>query len=89
MTIGEQIEEIIDRYYIENEDRYSSWREHNDEVYEIDKELKEFLISNDIKYGINRESGFENAGINTASIAVAFIDEDNDLNLITVCLEDY
>lgn len=79
MTIREKINEIIDRYYDDEEDRYSTCRE---------DELEEFLTSNNIEHKVEKEDGFENAGIDTYFIAVAFIDENNKLDLITVYLED-
>ena len=51
-------------------------------------ELKEFLTSNNIEHKVEKEYGFENSSIDTYFIAVAFIDENNKLDLITVYLED-
>lgn len=84
MTIKEKINEIIDRYYDDEEDRYS------DELqdYEMKDELEEFLTSNNIEHKVEKEYGFENSSIDTYFIAVAFIDENNKLDLITVYLED-
>lgn len=88
MTIREKINEIIDRYYDDEEDRYSTCREDEVEDYKMKDELEEFLTSNNIEHKVEKEDGFENAGIDTYFIAVAFIDENNKLDLITVYLED-
>lgn len=87
MTIREKINEIIDRYYDDEEDRYSTCREDEVEDYEMKDELEEFLTSNNIEHKVE-EDGFESTGIDTYFIAVAFIDENSKLDLITVYLED-
>ena len=51
-------------------------------------ELKIFLTSNNIEHKIQFDYGYENSSIDTYFIAVAFIDENNKLDLITVYLED-
>ena len=89
MTIREKINEIIDRYYDDEEDRYSTCREDELEYYGMKDELEEFLTSNNIEHKVEKEYGFENSSIDTYFIAVAFIDENNKLDLITVYLEDY
>lgn len=88
MTIREKINEIIDRYYDDEEDRYSTCREDEVEDHEMKDELEEFLTSNNIEHKVEKEYGFENSSIDTYFIAVAFIDENNKLDLITVYLED-
>lgn len=88
MTIREKIDEIIDRYYDDEEDRYSTCREDEVEEYEMKDELEEFLTSNNIEHKVEKEDGFESTGIDTYFIAVAFIDENSKLDLITVYLED-
>ena len=89
MTIREQIEEIIDRYYDDENASFSTCIEDEVKVYEMKDELEEFLTSNNVEHKIEKEYGFENAALDTYFIAVAFIDENNKLDLITVYLEDY
>lgn len=89
MTIREQIEKVIDRYYDDENTRFSTCREDEAEDYEMKNELEEFLTSNNIEHKIEKEDGFENAALDTYFIAVAFINENNKLDLITVYLEDY
>lgn len=88
MTIREQINEIIDRYYDDENARFSTCREDEAEDYEMKDELEKFLTSNNVEHKIEKEYGFENAALDTYFIAVAFINENNKLELITVYLED-
>ena len=90
MTIREKINEIIDRYYDDENDCYSSWREDEEDLneYSMKDELEEFLTSNNIEHKVEKVYGFENSSIDTYFIGVAFIDENNKLDLITVYLED-
>lgn len=88
MTIKEKINEIIDRYYDDEEDRYSTHREDEVKNHFMKDELKIFLTSNNIEHKIQFDYGYENSSIDTYFIAVAFIDENSKLDLITVYLED-
>lgn len=88
MTIREKINEIIDKYYDDENDCYSTCRGDEVENYEMKDELEEFLTSNNIEHKVEKEYGFENSSIDTYFIAVAFTDENNKLDLITVYLED-
>lgn len=90
VKIVDQLCEIIEKYYIKDKERYSSWREDEEDLneYSMEDELEEFLTSNNIEHKIEKEDGFENSGIDTYFIAVAFIDENGKLDLISVYLED-
>lgn len=87
----EKIEEIIEKYYHEDEEYYSSFRyetiEEDTKEFEMKKELKEYLNETGVIYKIHEEDGFDSPGYANEFLAIAYLDENNELQLHTVTLE--
>ena len=87
----EKIEEIIEKYYHEDEEYYSSFRyetiEEDTKEFEMKKELKEYLNETSVIYKIHEEDGFDSPGYANEFLAIAYLDENNELQLHTVTLE--
>ena len=87
MTIREKVEEIISKYYDEDEGNYV-WCIYDDkEKYEgehvIDEEIRDSFDKNNIKYVYGSESGYDTQSF----LAFAFIDEKGELGMVTVYTE--
>ena len=84
----EKIEEIIEKYYREDEEYYFSFRyetiEEDTKEFEMKKELKEYLNETGVIYKMHEEDGFDSPGYANEFLAIAYIDENNELQLQTV-----
>lgn len=71
-----EIEEIIERYFDNEEEYYSSMRydEEKNEFW-MEKELKEYCEKNDIQYELNVEEGVDTPGYENEFLAIAYLDE--------------
>ena len=83
------IEKIIEKYWDEDEEYYSSMRYEgeNEEEFWMKKELEEYFEKTGTSYQINKEDGFDSPGYANEFLAIAYIDENNKLQLHTVTLE--
>lgn len=86
--IRKLIEEIIEKYYRDEEDYYSSCR-YNEENHraEMEDEIKEALTKKGATFQIEYEDGFDSAGYGNDFLAIAYIETDGSLGLKTVLLE--
>lgn len=86
----EKIEEIIEKYVDEDCGReyYSGVRyDEEDNEFLIEDELKDFLNKNNVTYQLTKEYGFDSPGYSEDFLALAYLDESNQLQLETVILE--
>lgn len=86
--IRELINQIIEKYYRDEEDYYSSSR-YNEENHrvEMEDEIKEALTEKGATFQIEFENGFDSAGYGNDFLAIAYIETDGSLGLKTVLLE--
>lgn len=90
--IREQIQKILDRY--DDGERYTEFRyEKTDEDSEIEfkfeNELKEFCETNKVNYKYEAVDAYDSCGYDCRVGVIAFIDENSELQLITVLYEYY
>lgn len=86
--IKEIIEECIEKYFLNEEMYYSEDREdENGDDISMKDELTEILTAKQVLFQISKEEGFDSPGYENSFLAVAFIDENGELGLSTVCLE--
>lgn len=86
--IRKLIEEIIEKYYRENDEYYSRYREDEDgNDFEMDEEIKSTLEEKGIQFEIRFEDGFSSCAYDNDFLAIAWIEEDGTLELKTVLLE--
>lgn len=83
-----EIEEIIEKYF-DNEEEYYSSMQYDEEENEflIKEELKEYCEKNNMKYELTIDYGFDSPGYENEFLALAYLDENNTLQLETVVLE--
>lgn len=86
--IGEVINQIIEKYYRDEEEYYSSYRydEDNNE-FGMKDEIKKALTEKGATFQIEFEDGFDSAGYCNDFLAIAYIETDGSLGLKTVLLE--
>ena len=86
--IGEVINQIIEKYYRDEEEYYSSYR-YNEENHrvEMEDEIKEALTKKGATFQIEFENGFDSAGYGNDFLAIAYIETDGSLGLKTALLE--
>lgn len=82
------IQAIIDSYLDEN-DYYNRTRESKNGNIDIKDELTEYFTTHNIKFKIEEEEGFDSPGYAEDFMAIAFFDENNELQLLTVLFEYY
>lgn len=86
--IRELIEEIIEKYYREDGEYYSRYREdESGNDLEMDEEIKSALEEKGIQFEIRFEGGFSSCAYDNDFLAVAWIEADGTLELKTVLLE--
>ena len=90
--IWEEIKKILNKY--DNGESYSQYRyEENDEGNEIEfrfeDELKEFCETNNVNYKYQVEDAYDSCGYDCRVGAIAFTDENSELQLMTVLYEYY
>lgn len=82
------INEVIEKYYKQDEEYYSQYRYDEEEnEFNMEKELKSVLDEKGINYVIVMEDGFSSCSYDNDFLAVAYIEKDGTLGLITVLLE--
>ena len=86
--IGEVINQIIEKYYRDEEEYFSSCR-YNEENHsvEMEDEIKEALTKKGATFQIEYEDGVDSAGYSNDFLAIAYIETDGSLGLKTVLLE--
>ena len=83
-----EIEEIIERYFDKEEEYYSSVRyDEKENEFWMKEELKEYCKKNNIKYELTIKDGIDSPGYENEFLAIAYLDENNVLQLETVVLE--
>lgn len=83
------IQSIIDSYLDEN-DYYNRTRESKNGNIDIKDELTEYFTTLNIKFKIEEEEeGFDSPGYAEDFMAIAFFDENDELQLLTVLFEYY
>jgi hypothetical protein len=82
------IQAIIDSYLDEN-DYYNRTRESKNGNIDIKDELTEYFTTLNIKFKIEEEEGFDSPGYAEDFMAIAFLDENDELQLLTVLFEYY
>lgn len=82
------IQSIIDSYLDEN-DYYNRTRESKNGNIDIKDELTEYFTTLNIKFKIEEEEGFDSPGYAEDFMAIAFLDENDELQLLTVLFEYY
>ena len=97
MKIFEEINKILDKYYDSEcyrQHRYESTGETNGCVdkeieFHFEDELKKFCESNNINYKYEVEDAYDSCGYDCRVGAIAFIDENLELQLMTILYEYY
>lgn len=85
--IRKMIEQCIEKYSQYNE-YYTWYREDEDgNSLSMEEELTKILTDKQVNFKINKQDGFDSPGYENAFLAVAFLDETGDLDLVTVLLE--
>lgn len=86
--IRKLIEEIIEKYYRDEEEYYSSSRyDEENHMVGMKDEIKEALTEKGATFQIEFENGFDSAGYGNDFLAIAYIETDGSLGLKTVLLE--
>lgn len=85
----EKIEKIIEKYWDDNEEYYSSVRYEGEDENEfwLKDELELFLKETGVKYQIKKEDGFDSPGYENEFLALAYMNENNELKLHTIVME--
>lgn len=92
MLIDQEILKILKKY--DDGERYTEYRyEENDEGNEIEfrfeDELKEFCQMNNVNYKYEVVDAYDSCGYDSRVGAIAFIDKNSELQLMTVLYEYY
>lgn len=86
--IRKLIEEIIEKYYRDEEEYYSSFRyDEENHMVGMKDEIKEVLTEKGATFQIEFEDGFDSCGYCNDFLAIAYIETDGLLGLKTVLLE--
>lgn len=82
------INEVIEKYYNQDEEYYSQYRyDEEEKEFEMQAEIKNALDKQRIDYVIKTEDGCSFCGYENDFLAVAYTEKDGSLGLITVLLE--
>lgn len=86
----EEVQRIIDQY-LNDDECYLSYRyEGEDEIeYGMESEVEKYLISKGVSYKIETVDGFDSCGYSCDTLAVAWVDDEGELQAINVLLESY
>ena len=90
--IREEIEKILNRYddgKSYSEYRYEKTDEGNEIEFKFEDELKQFCETNNVNYNYQVEDAYDSCGYDCRVGAIAFIDENSELQLMTVLYEYY
>lgn len=81
--------EILEKYYNNEEEYFSRYRyDENNKEFDISKEIKIYLISENIRqFHVSVEDGFDSAGYSCDMLCCAWIDNDGDLKTEYILLE--
>ena len=82
------VENIIEKY-LDEKDCYNTTRESENGNIEIKDELTEYFITHNLNFKIEEEEGFDSPGYAEDFMAIAFLDENNELQLLTILFEWY
>lgn len=86
--IRKLIEEIIEKYYRDEEEYYSGFRyDEENHMVGMKDEIKEVLTEKGAIFQIEFEDGFDSCGYGNDFLAIAYIETDGSLGLKTVLLE--
>ena len=90
--IWEEIKKILNKY--DDGESYSQYRyektnEDNEIEFRFEDELKEFCEINNVNYKYQVEDAYDSCGYDCRVGAIAFIDENSELQLMTVLYEYY
>lgn len=82
------INEIIERYFRSDDEYYGEYRYDDEEnEFNMKDELEKALTEKGIKHVIGTEDGFSSPGYDNDFLAVAYMEEDGSIGLVTVLLE--
>lgn len=88
--IGKIIDDIIQKYYNENEEYYEEYRkDEENKNHCMKKEVEEALTEKGVEYVIGTEESCSFPGYDNDFLAVAYIEEDGSLGLRTVFTRMY
>ena len=86
--VKDVINEIIERYFRDDDDYYGEYRYDDEEnEFNMKEELEKALTEKGIKYSIKKENGYSSPAYDNDFLAVAYMEEDGSIGLITVLLE--
>ena len=90
--IWEEIKKILNKY--DDGESYSQYRyeendEGNEDEFQFEDELEEFCKTNNVNYKYYVEDAYDSCGYACRVGAIAFIDENSELQLMTVLYEYY
>ena len=88
MAIKEKVNEIIEKYWHEDEKFYSQFRcdKYEENEFDMKDEIKEYFDSTGVPYAISFEDGFSSCGYDNDFLAVAWFC-NGKIELKTVLLE--
>lgn len=75
------VENIIEKYC------YHATRESENGDIEIKDELTEYFTTHNLNFKIKEEEGLDTPGYAEDFMAIAFLDENNELQLLTILFE--
>lgn len=84
------IEDIINKYFDEENKYYFEYREGNDECYYIKDEINNILSEKGVNFKLEVTDAFESCGYDCSVLSIAYIEPNNNwgsLRLKTVLLE--
>lgn len=88
VEVNEKVSEIIDFYWHEDSEYYSSSRtDENDSDIELRTELENFFKENEIEALFSEEDGFDSPGYDNSFLAVAYKTKDGQFDLRTIVFE--
>ena len=88
--IIELVNEIIKKYYHSDDNCYTAHRYDSDdnEIY-LKDELLEMFANHSISFRISEIDGYDSSGFSEDFMALSFLDENNELQLISLIFEYY
>ena len=84
------IEEILDKYFDEENECYHRYREDEEKCYDVVDELKQELTEKNISFEIDVTDAFDSPGYDCSVLSIAYIKPNNNwssIELETVLLE--
>lgn len=71
------IEDILKKYYDEDEGCYSQYREEDEKYLDIQKELAEKLTALDVNYKLEITEAYDSPGYSCAVLSIAYLEPNN------------